>query len=181
MNKWVMILNERASKCITGLIVMVVLSGCASVGGAPAFMLPTGSKVQVNQDLSAVSGARVTIQYGRVIPRSEVSVIDPHCQFYLHRSREEMNDPVVVRPGTFTVKRVYQRQAYDGLQLAATQFVGDPTRYPTTVMELSSAQQPEVRDLRCAIWGTPYVEGFLTIDQMRAALGDSIELIIVNK
>ena len=181
MSKFVEILDERLLRWTAILIFFVVLSGCASTGGTPTRMLPVGSKVQVNQELSAVRGTRVTIQYGRVMPRSEVSVLDPHCQFYLYRSREEMRDPVVVKPGTFTVKRTYQRQAYDGVQLAATQFVGDPTRYPTTIMELSSAQQPEVRDLRCAIWGTTNIEGFLTINQMQAALGDLVKLIIASE
>ena len=166
---------------VVTVIVALAFSGCASVGDTPTYMLPAGSQVQVNQELSASSGARVSIQYGGVVPRKQITVVDAHCQFYVYRSPEEMRDAIVIQPGIFTVKRTYQRQADDGLQLAATQLAADRTRYPTTIMELSSAHQPEVRDLRCAIWGTTYVEGFLTIDQMQAALGDLVELNIVNK
>ena len=175
------LVNDRVSKSIVTLIVIIPLSGCASIDASPTRMLPAGSKVQVEQELNAVSGSRVTMQYGRVMPRAEISWQDPHCQFFLYRTSEEMRDPVVVQPGTFTVKRTYQRQAYDGVQLAAMEFAGDPTRYPTTIMELSSDQQPEVRDLRCAIWGTTAIEGYLTIDQMQSALGDLAKLVVVTK
>ena len=180
MSKYVVMLNQKVSRSIVALIVTVVISGCASIG-VPTRMLPAGSQVQVTQELNAVSGSRVTMQYGRVMPREEISWQDPHCQFYLYRTSEEMRDPVVVQPGTFTVKRTYQRQAYDGVQLASTEFAGDPTRYPTTIIELSSDQQPEVRDLRCAIWGTTAIEGYLTLDRMQAALGDLVKLIFETK
>ena len=129
------------------MIVTLVFSGCVSTSGIPTFMLPVGSKIQVIQELSAVGGTRVSIQYGRVMPRKLITFVDPHCQFYLYRSREEMRDPVVIKPSTFTVKRTFQRRDYtwaERLQFAF--FVGgegDPTRHPTTIMELSSDQQTE--------------------------------------
>ena len=172
----------RGLRCAVAVVVTLVLSGCVSTSGAPTFMLPVGSKVQVIQELSAVSGTRVSIQYGRVMPRKQITLVDPHCQFYLYRSQVEMRDPVVIRPGAFTVKRTFQRREYawaEGLQLAFFTGDGDPTRHPTTVMELSSDQQPEVKDLRCAVWGTTYIEGYLTIDQMQATLGDLVKLIDV--
>ena len=166
------------------MIAALAVNGCVSIGGAPTFMLPAGSKVQVTQDLSAVGGTRVSIQYGRVMPRKEITLVDPHCQFYLYRSREEMRDPVVIKPGTFTVTRTFQRRDYtwaNGAQFAFFTGDGDPTRHPTTIMELSSGQQPKVRDLRCAIWGTTYVEGYLTIEQMQTTLGDLVKLIVVTE
>ncbi|MDJ0958596.1 MAG: hypothetical protein QNI91_17140 [Arenicellales bacterium] len=172
-------------RCIVAMIVTLLFSGCVSVGSTPVRMLPVGSKVQVNQELSAVGGARISIQYGRVMPRRQITLVDPHCQFYLYRSQEEMRDPVVVKPGVFTVKRTFQRRDYawaEGLQLAffTASGDGDPTRHPTTIMELSSDEQPEVKDLRCAIWGTTYIEGYLTIEQMQATLGDLVKLIVVT-
>ena len=166
---------------VVTMTVILVFSGCASIGSTPTFMLPAGSQVEVNQDLSASSGARVSIQYGRVVPRSQITVVDAHCQFFLYRSPGEMRDAIVIQPGIFTVKRTYQRQADDGVQLAGTQLASDRTRYPTTIMELYSNHQPEVRDLRCAIWGTTYAEGFLTINRMQDVLGDLVKLTIVTK
>ena len=169
----------RILRCIVAMIVAFTVSGCVSLKGSPTFMLPAGSKVQVIQELSAVSGTRVSIQYGRVMPRKQITRVDPHCQFYLYRSQEEMRDPVVIKPGTFAVKRTFQRRDYawaEGAKFAFFTGEGDPTRQPTTIMELSSDQQPEVSDLRCAIWGTISVEGYLTIDQMQATLGNLVKL-----
>ena len=171
-------------RCVVAMIVTLVFSGCVSTSGTPTFMLPVGSKIQVTQELSAVGGTRVSIQYGRVMPRKQITFVDPHCQFYLYRSQEKMREPVVIKPGTFTVKRTFQRRDYawaEGLQFAFFTGDGDPTRHPTTIIELSSDQQPEVKDLRCAIWGTTYIEGYLTIEQMQAALGNLVNLIVVTE
>ena len=168
----------KVLKCFVTLIVMLVFSGCASTR-TPVYRLPAGSKIEVAQELSASGGARVSIQYGRVVPRKEIMVIDPHCQFFLYRSPEEMRDPLVIQTGTFTVKRTFERQDYAWAE--GVQFAGDPTRYPTTIMELHSDQQPKVNDLRCAIWGTTFAEGFLTINQMQEVLGDLVKITIVTK
>ena len=171
----------RVQMSLVTLVVVLIFGGCASIGGPPSFRLPAGSKVQVTQELSAISGARVSIQYGRVMPRKQITRVDPHCQFFVYRSQEEMRDPLVIQPDTFTVTRTFQRQHYawaEGVQFANAFTSGDadPTRYPTTIMELTSDQQPEVIDLRCAIWGTTFAEGYLTLNQMQAALGDLVKL-----
>ena len=191
-------------RCVVTIIVALVFSGCASTTGSPAFRLPPGSKVQVLQELNAPSGSRLSIQYGRVMPRNKVTAVDPHCQFYLHRSKEEMREPIVIRPGTYIVKRTLQRPDYvwneelkfalagdeskpltavpqidstwsDSLQIAQA---GGETRHLVTVIELSSGPQPEVRELRCGVWGMMRLDGYLSFNQMQAALGDLVKLIV---
>lgn len=190
--------------CVVTIVVALVFSGCASTTGSPAFRLLPGSKVQVLQELSAPSGSRLSIQYGRIMSRQKVTAVDPHCQFYLYRSKEEMREPVVIRPGTYTVKRTLQRPDYvwteglkfaragvesrplnavqqpdftwsDQLQIAQA---GGETRHLVTVIELSSGPQPEVRELRCGVWGTVRLDGYLSLNQMQAALGDLVKFVI---
>ena len=189
--------------CVVTIVVALVFSSCATTTGSPAFRLPPGSEVQVLQELSASSGSRLSIQYGRIVPRQKVTAADPHCQFYLYRSKEEMREPVVIRPGTYRVKRTLQRPDYvwieefefaraveskpltvvrqpdfiwsDQLQIAQA---GGETRHLVTVIELSSGPQPEVRELRCGVWGTARLDGYLSLNQMQAALGDLVKLVI---
>ena len=174
----------KGLRYVIAMIFTLGFSGCVSTSGDPTFMLPIGSKIQVTQEMSAVSGARISIQYGRVMPRRQITLVDPHCQFYLYRSREEMREPVVIKPGTFIINRTFQRRDYawaEGLQFAFFTGDGDPTRHPTTVMELTSDQQPEVQGLRCAIWGTTNIEGYLTIAEMQTVLRDLVKLIHVTE
>ena len=195
---------QKIFSCVVTIVVALVLHGCASTAGSPAFRLPPGSKVQVLQELSASSGSRLSIQYGRVMPRNKVTAVDPHCQFYLYRSKEEMRDPIVIRPGTYIVKRTLQRPDYvwnEGLKfaraggesehlMAAQRFdftwndslqvaqAGGQSRHLVTTMELSSGPQPEVRELRCGIWGMMRIDGYLSLNQMQAALGGLVKFII---
>ena len=88
-----------------------------------------------------------------------------------------MRNPIVIKPGTFTVKRTVQRLDYtwaEDLQFAQSV---DETRNLTTVIELSSEQHPEVVDLRCTVWAILRLDGYLTIQQMQATLGDLVTLL----
>ena len=195
---------RKIFSCAVTVVVALVFTGCASTPGSPNFRLPPGSKVRVLQELSAPSGTRLSIQYGRIMTRQKVTAADPHCQFYLYRSNEEMREPIVIRPGTYVVKRTLQRPDYvwnEGLKFARagdkdwplaadqqTDFTlndsfqiaqaGDQTRHLVTVIELSSGPQPEVRQLRCGIWGIMRFDGYLSLDQMQTALGDLVKLIV---
>ena len=198
---------RKIFSCAVTLVVALVLTGCASTPDSPSFRLPPGSKVQVLQELSAPSGTRLSIQYGRIMPRQKVTTVDPHCQFYLHRSREEMREPIVIRPGTYIVKRTLQRPDWvwneelkfarasgeskpliavqqldftsnDQLQIAQ---IGAESRHLVTVIELSSGPQPEVRDLRCGIWGVMRLDGYLSFNQMQSALGDLVKLVVATE
>ena len=198
---------RKIFSCAVTLVVALVLTSCASTPGSPNFRLPPGSKVQVLQELSTPSGTRLSIQNGRIVPRQKVSAVDPHCQFYLVRSKEEMREPLVIQPGTYIVKRTLQRPDYvwneelklaragskfwplttsqqfdltlnDSLQIAQT---GDQTRHLVTVIELSSGPQPEVTQLRCGIWGIMRFDGYLSLNQMQTTLGDLVKLIVATE
>ncbi|MDJ0958768.1 MAG: hypothetical protein QNI91_18015 [Arenicellales bacterium] len=186
------------------IVVALVLNSCASTAGSPAFRLPPGSKVQVLQELNAPSGSRLSIQYGQVLPRQKVTAVDPHCQFYLYRSKEEMREPIVIRPGTYIVKRTLQRPDYvwneelkfarvgsESKHLTAVQRfdftwnnrfqvaqAGGQTRHLVTIIELSSGPQSEVRELRCGIWGMSRLDGYLSLNQMQSALGGLVKLVV---
>lgn len=168
----------RKSVIVNGIVFMF-LGACATTGQSPTFFPPAGSEVIVNQELNARSGTRVFIQDGQVLERRDVGVVNPYCQFVLWRSREEMKDPIVIQPATFTITRTFRQKDYswaDGQLLA--EFRSNATM--TTFMELSSDTQPEVRQLLCMRWGSPRLDRFLTIDEMKATLSPIVELRLLS-
>jgi hypothetical protein len=144
--------------------------------------MPTsGSQVEVTQEMSApVSGARLYIQHGQILPRGKITVQDPYCQFFSDRSREEMRDPLVVRPQIFTITRSFQRRDFSwayGIQFADVMSNADLS----TVMELDSDIQPDIVRLVCMRWGSTRLDGFLTINEMKTTLGSLVSLDIVSQ
>lgn len=155
--------------------VVAIVAGCAGTGSAPTFMPPVGSTVDVTQDLQARSGARLYIQDGRAMPRGDVKVQRPYCQFFLIRSQSEMGTSFVIRTEVFTVTRTYRQR--DMAWAMGLQFAGLGSNATlTTIMELSSDTQPEVRELRCMRWGTINMDGYLTIAEMQTTLGGLVKL-----
>lgn len=156
-------------------VCLLLLGGCASIGGNPTFLPPVGSKVMVNQELGARSGTRLFVQDGQVVERRDVGVVRPYCQFVLFRSREEMGGPITIQPDTFTVTRSFRQKDYawaDGQQLA--EFRSNASM--TTIMELSSELQPEVSQLLCLRWGSVRFDSWVTIDEMRVTLKPIVEI-----
>lgn len=152
----------------------VVLVGCAATVGTPIYTLPVDSQVKVLQELSARDGKRVIIQNRRVLERKNLEVLSPYCQFLLGAGLQE---PVVIRPGAFTVTKSYRRRDWtwaEGLQLAGR---AGSDRTMSTVSELSSVSQPEITSLVCARWGMMNEDGWVTFAEMRATLNGLVEII----
>lgn len=154
---------------------LLLFSGCASTGESPTFLPPVGSKVIVNQELNARSGTRLFIQNGQVLQRRDVGIVNPYCQFVLLRSREEMKGAIAIQPDTFTITRRYRQKDYSW---AAGQQVAEVRSNVTmtTFMDLSSDLQPEVNQLLCMRWGSPRLDRWVTIDEMRATLSPIVDL-----
>lgn len=158
---------------------LISLAGCASTGQNPDFFPPVGSKVIVNQELSARSGSRLYIQNGQAMERRQVGVVNPYCQFVLFRSPEEMSTPFSIQPDTFTITRRYRQRDFswaDGQQVAEIR--SNVTM--TTFMDLSSDSQPEVRQLLCMRWSSARIDQFVRIHEMQATLAPIVELELLD-
>ena len=153
---------------ISYIALLVIVGGCAS-SEVRTFFPPVGSEVVLKQELSARSSTRVFIQNGQVLERGDVNVGNPNCQFVL-RSAQGETGGLVIQPGTFTVTRTF-RESQRGTVNATM----------ITFMELSSDTQPEVSQLACQRWGSPRLDSFLTIDEMKTTLSPIVELNISNE
>jgi hypothetical protein len=148
---------------ISSIVFIVLLGGCASTE-VRNFFPAVGSEVILKQELTSRNSTRVFIQNGQMLDRGDVNVGNPNCQFVLLRPRGETGG-LSIQPDTFTVTRTF-RESQRGTVNATM----------TTFMELSSELQPEVSQLACQRWGSPRLDSFLTIDEMKATLNPIVEL-----
>ena len=157
------------------LLGVSLLAGCATTGD-PTFMPLPGTRVVVTQELSTQQGsARLWIQNGSVRARRDITVQEPHCQFFSTRSRAEMRNPLVIQPQTFTVTRSFQQRDYTwaaGLKVAGFR----TNRNLSTIMEIEALTQPDITELICSRWDSPRLANAVTIAEMQDTLGQLVRL-----
>lgn len=157
------------------IIVCALLAGCATTGD-PMFTPPAGSLVKLEKEVTARSGKRIYIQNGTALDKREVDVLRPYCQFVL----DELGENISIAPDTFTVTKAYLQRRYalpGGVQYAG-RAGSDATL--STVMTLSSGNQPQVTQLICSQWGELNVVGWVTIDEMKATLDGLVEIVLAQ-
>jgi hypothetical protein len=134
-----------------------------------------GTKIEVTTELVGGGGARLFIQHGEIRRRRDVAVHEPYCLFVSNRPRSAFSEPLVVAAGVFTVTSSFRRLDYtsaEGTELADL----DSNRDLSTIMQLSSDTQPEIDRLTCSRWGSRILDRFLTIADMRGALGGLVNI-----
>ena len=165
------------TSCIPTLLFTSALAGCASMGGKPIYTLPEGSSIKLNQEITARSGKRVFMQDGQALSRSDVTITNPYCLFSLDYVNQDTRDVVSIKPDTFTVTKAYRQRDYvlaDGVQYAGR---AGSDRTLSTVMEISSENQPEVTQLICSRWGMISDDGWVTITEMQTTLSGLVEIV----
>ena len=174
----------------TALLAVLALSGCAGPltndRGPEDYSYVTpkpGSEVIVNQPLTAKSGARITMQSGKLVRWHRIASWRPYCQFFVVRPSGEISESLRIEPDNFIVTRTYRRKDHvrlEGVQFAALveDFRISPSQVNmATYLELHSDNQPDVRYLRCVRWADPYRYNHVSISEMRKALGDLVTLV----
>lgn len=124
-----------------------------------------GSEVVVNAELTT-SSSRLFIQNGLVLHRRDVTIGNPHCQFVLQRQQWDTGE-FAIRPRIFSVTRTFREVLQGGSNAT-----------PSIFMNLARESQPEVSQPVCQRWGSRKLDGFLTIDEMKATLSPLVELVL---
>jgi len=176
-----------------------LLAGCTPISvtqvSSPYFKLPATTTVIVRQTITIPPGtAHVTLQDGRIVTIDHLRRYEPFCEF-------EVNDVVEneqqVRPGRFAAARIIRQQLLGAngrpVLLAATTETGsendaatatlllaaidDALRLNEVHLRLHSAEQPNVRELRCAGgWAFMSTVSYPTLAEMNRALGALISI-----
>jgi hypothetical protein len=181
----------------TSLLIIVLLAGCQ---GAPPLsyetpydnprnLPPPGTIIELNETLTFSPGkSRSNIQNGTALGSGRFDHYQPWCQFYLHESKDVMKTTRTIEPDRFTVVSSGRNVDHTSTKPVELTFVSVGVGGPVysrrlidgeigaqslkTTMRLRSENQPQVRELRCAISDDPWSYNFLSINQIIGALGD---------
>ena len=156
-------MKVNTKSILPGVTLAVFLSGCASTNIGP-FFPPVNTQITVNEEITSPNSTRVYIQNGTVRHRRDVAVINPNCQFVLTRAQSDTSG-LQIKPGTFNIDRVFRESQR-----------GTVNSTMMTFMEISSDTQPEVTRLVCQRWGSPTLDNFVTIKEMKATLAPLVTL-----
>jgi hypothetical protein len=161
----------------------VSLAGCTmSSAFPPPYSVPAGSTITINKELPVKPNSlRVTMQYGKIIDRSDVESYYPNCHFELYTLSDE---PRTIEPDEVTITRFVNQThlvssgmlMYAGLAISGG-FGGNDGGPPmaevyVTDIYLHSEKQPDLYTLTCQHWEDPYDGDYLTMSQIQEALGD---------
>jgi len=151
---------------------------------SPFFSVPLGSTFKLNHEITIKPDqTSVYLQNGRIEPVGNIDIFRAHCKFELFTISDQAR---VVNPDTFVVRKIVDRREdvsrplplYAGLSLAVD---GGPMHETySTVMFLESKVQPDVFRMDCRQWDWVNTGVFVSISQMREALGDHFTLTLAQ-
>ena len=147
-----------------------------SVSPGSTFSLSREVTIQPNQ-------TSVYLQNGGIELYENIDIFQPHCKFELYAISEQAR---TVRPDSFAVTRIVDRinevskgsPRYASLAVA----VGGGPMHKTysTKMYLESTLQPDVFRMDCMQWDWVNMGKYVSINQMRQALGDYFTLTLAE-
>ena len=181
---------------IPALLIASLFTGCAwqsQVGPeSPYYLPPIGSQLVVNKSIPIrANKASAWLQDGAVRVHKDIDFYYPNCKF-------ELNTVVsinrTVKPGSFSIIHVYQEEQFMlwptirlaasfrfGVGMGGVMAGGDGGSSPipyATVFNLRSDTQPDVLRMTCMHWEDPTDARFLTLAEIRQAIGGYISVII---
>ena len=182
-------MNSRVFWCV--LPCAAVLTACSNsqvVGNEDSqfFSVQPGSTFTLNREITIQPDqTSVYLQNGEIEPVGNVDFYKPHCKFELFTISEQAR---TVTPDIFMVTRIVDRSEdvstqtprYAGLSLTYGGVDGPSHLTFSTTMYLESKKQPDVFRINCKQWDWPPTGDFVTINEMRRALGDYFSLTLAG-
>ena len=170
-------------KWILILFIIFTLTACESllVDGTPFVEAPLNSRLVLKQELEIPSGqVAVYIQDGKIVTAKGVRVRRPNCKFEIRTIEDRVRK---VMPDEFRIIRYFLDRNFvssGAVMLASVGMVfadsgGATAEVYTTEMFLHSENQPDVLRLSCEHWEDPADGTYLTLDEIKQALGQVIK------
>ena len=172
-----------------GLLSAALLSACDNSQvvkdeNSQFYSVSPGSTFTLNREVTIQpDNTSVYLQNGKIEPVKNIDFYKPHCKFELYTISEQAR---VVKPDTFVVTKIVDQSedvstkwpTYAGLGMA----FGDGPVHLTfsTTMYLESSLQPDVFRMNCKRWDWPATGEYLSINEMRQALGDYFTLTLAD-
>ena len=179
---------KQIMRVSAGIVAAAVLGGCAAGFSAYGFgpNVEPASRVKINTSFDIpINRARVYFQGGQQVAWGAIDRHTTYCSVLVQNVQYAGQPQQTVSPGTFDIVKVRQRDDDTGRTRIFVASAGDPFDFPSNVtyeieMRLQSGEQPDVRSLFCAKRVDQLPRGrnlFPKLDEMRAALGELIEII----
>ncbi|MGB5396341.1 MAG: hypothetical protein WBN96_04280 [Gammaproteobacteria bacterium] len=141
--------------------------------------IPVGSELVLNQVIDiAPDQVAVHMQNGKLMEYSAMNHYQPHCKFEIYTMAET---PRQVQPDSFLITRVVDNMEMTSLRPSTmaglmTALDGPDIVTYATYLYLSSAKQPDVFRMSCMHWEDISVRRYLSISEMRRAMGERFSL-----
>ncbi len=182
-------------QCYTNIILwacpvlMLSIAGCSSNTtkdeNSPFYSVPEGSALLLNQSLT-IEGDQVAtyVQDGKVMTEFEVDKFRPNCKFELYTISELQR---TVAADSFVITKVVDEietsllkswpllAARDGFSVVGMLDKSYMFNY-ATLMYLHSERQKDVYRMTCQHWEDVIDDRYLSISQMRQAMGEVFSL-----
>lgn len=151
------------------------------------FAVPVGSMLKLNIDVT-ISGDQVAtyVQNGELMSYDSVDKYYPNCKFEIYTMSEQSRE---VEQDTFEIIKVVDEVESSSIQ-SSTHLAALGTAYAfgmldrsyvfnyATMMYLKSERQKDVYRMTCQHWQDMRDDRYLTVEQMRTAMGDVFTLVI---
>lgn len=189
-----MIVMMKVSALIFIPVLLAILSACGinqeKDEDSPFYSVPAGSVLVLNQELViAANQVASYVQNGKLLAYQDVDKYEPNCKFEVYAISDQ---PRTVKAGTFNITKVVDEiessswrngtqlasleGGYGGVNIASGMLDHSLVFNYATFMYLSSASQPEVYRMTCQHWEAVREDRYLSIAQMRQAMGEIFTL-----
>jgi len=170
------------------LIILNLLTACASQQTTLVPPLDRGAVVRLMQEFKGIAnGGHIDFQQGQPVEEGNLDRWTTWCRLYAYDQTRDADYQITLETGDFQVGTVamgYRSSDFPNWSIHGIGFfprgVRDvPAYYLYRIgMPLTSPEQPELRSLDCfKKWATPNANQFPTLAEIRAAVGDYLELI----
>lgn len=173
------------------LVFGLVLSGCVSHlynEDSEFTRIPAGSSLKLNQSIHiAANRLAVFMQDGNIEPYSAINKYYPYCKFELYTLSDHAR---TVQPDNFSIVKVadetdmssLRQPMYAGLQISGVYADDGPDIVTfTTYLYLRSKSQKDVYRISCMQWALVNEGRYLTIAEMRKAMGGLFTLTVSRR
>ena len=170
---------------ISALLLVACESQVVKDENSQFYSVPLGSEFVLNREISIpADNTSVYLQHGKVVASRDVDFYKPHCKFELYTISTKAR---VVKPDTFVVIKIVNQR--EDVSVGAPRYAGLGISYGdgplhltySTAMYLESNIQPDVFCLDCKRWDNPAIGEYLSINEMRGALGDYFTLKLADR
>jgi hypothetical protein len=183
------VLNRLRLTAVVSAVVLLAACGNSQVvkdEDSQFYSIPPGSTFKLNNEITIQpDNTSVYLQNGKPAADAEIDFYKPHCVFELYTISDSAR---VVKPDSFVITKIVDQR--EDVSLASPTYaalgmgfvLGDGPVHLTysTTMYLESKIQPDVYRMTCKRWDWPNIGEYLSINEMRQALGDYFTLTLAE-